>query len=508
MPGLIQPPIAPGSLPGPIAKMLDGITSTILNDFTDYPPHTIQRLAELVLRPKQHYRSLTGYLHALDRVVHVTSGSNIYPLPPTFFSMGDASTVSNGEDAASGTALGTALLPTSNSSMDDEEALGGALLTPIPWLSSQPNGAGDSEDGMGSEDGSIDSPVSTRSDPAMTQASPPPQQQSSPSRNPSANNSPRPQIRTDNTETIEGPNGTGTIETVSVSMVNGVPTMTSTSTSSTSNNNNTVLASRGVTQGELLRQEQRAGVVPLTQLVRQQQQEARAQAEMNHNNNDNNNNNEDTDSPMGNNEPELDVEMPHARGPDAIDDADIGPQRASTSHSAVYTIGTTPEGAAIQMQSIDIEAAVGRHIDGTPLEEPRRTSPEHEVETTVPQSPKRDAEDDIEVTASKKQKTDTEEGALTDQKEGGEIVGEDDVQKEGEDTVMVAADVPSVPNGEAETPNDGQAEEAKDEKDAEGDTVIRDLDPTEASAETGKEADKDKDVQMAEQKELKTEGSD
>lgn len=473
--GITQPPVVPGSLPGPIAALLDEITSAIIDNFSDYPPHTIQRLAELVLKPKQHYRTLTAYLHALDRVVHVTSGNNIYPLPPAVMDMSENPPLSNGvrgsNGSASNIAADTSLRSEEALDNDDalgsDEALGGALLTPIPWLSSRVNGTGSSEDGLGSEDGSLDSPVSSRSDSAMSQASPPRQQQQatqqsqaqrSPSQNVNASANPRPQIRTDNTETIDGPNGMGTIETVSVSVVNGVPSMTT--------SNNTVLASRGVTQGELLRQEQRAGVVPLSQLVRQQQQQAQAQAQSSSNNNNNTADRDegdvDTDSPMGEQEPEA----PHARGPETIDDADIGPQRATTSHSAAYTIGTTADGASIQMQGIDIEAAVGRHTDGTPLEEPRKTSPDHEVETSVPQSPKREAQEDIVEIASKKQKTE----------------GEEEVEKEGEDIVMVPADVPASPNGEAD-----KGKEV--ERDAEGDVVIRDPDPTEAEAASEEKKD-------------------
>lgn len=440
--GLTQPPIAPGSLPGPIAALLDEITSYIMKNFSDYPPHTIQRLAELVLHPKRHYRSLTGYLHALDRVVHVTSGSNIYPLPPAISDMGQMSNGVGGSTTIAPNSFGT------------DEALGGALLTPIPWLSNRSNGA-DSEDGFNSEDGSLDSPVSTRSEPVL-HASPERQQQhASPqsSAHPSSLQHTNPQIRTDNTETIEGPNGMGTIETVSISVVNGVPSMTS---------SNTVLTSRGVSQGELLRQEQRAGVVPLNQLVRQQQQQQQARIQSNGNGKDAD---DDEAAPGSSPADEQDPEIPHAQGPEEINDADIGPQRAGTSQSATYTIGTTTDGTSIQLQGIDIEAAVGRHVDGTPLEEPRKSSPDHEMETSVPQSPKREAEEDLDELASKKQKTDIKE--------------EDD--KEGEDTVMVPLDVPSATNGEVEKKED------VDEKDAEGDVVIRDPDLTEASIQKQEE---------------------
>jgi hypothetical protein len=179
---------------------------------------------------------------------------------------------------------------------------------------------------------------------------------------------------------------------------------------------------------------------------------------------------EDDEAVAGSNptdEPDSDV--PHAQGPEEIDDADIGPQRAATSQSATYNIGTNTDGTSIQLQGIDIEAAVGRHVDGTPLEEPRKTSPDHEI----PQSPKREAEDDLDEMASKKQKTEIN----------------DETDKEGEDTVMVPTEVPSAPNGEAEKRED------VDEKDAEGDVVIRYPDLTEIpSEEKDKEMKQEEDV--------------
>ncbi|EMR69416.1 hypothetical protein UCREL1_3555 [Eutypa lata UCREL1] len=90
-----QTPLPPGTLPPQIHAMLTEVTST-LKTFPKYPPHTIQRLSELVLTPRRHYRNLPSYLHALDRVVHVTSGLNVYPLPPAVPDMSSASVLSNG----------------------------------------------------------------------------------------------------------------------------------------------------------------------------------------------------------------------------------------------------------------------------------------------------------------------------------------------------------------------------------------------------------------------------
>ena len=80
-------------------------------------------------------------------------------------------------------------------------------------------------------------------------------------------------------------------------------------------------AEGGVTQGELLRQEQEAGVVPVSQLQ--------------------------STHPLGDGE---EGEHPHARGPDAIGDEDIGPQHDE--HGLQHGI-----------KSIDVAAAVGRPVE-------------------------------------------------------------------------------------------------------------------------------------------------
>merc|ERR1711881_694212 len=77
------------------------------------------------------------------------------------------------------------------------------------------------------------------------------------------------ELQTSSTEMVEGPNGAGRIETVNV--VNGVMTSVSTSpaaglASSSRDGQTTEEALRAegaVTQGELLRQEQEAGVIPV-----------------------------------------------------------------------------------------------------------------------------------------------------------------------------------------------------------------------------------------------------
>ncbi|KAF4504373.1 hypothetical protein G6O67_008530 [Ophiocordyceps sinensis] len=267
-----------GALPAQIAHQL-GCIKAKLETFTADAPHTVQRLAELVLQPRAHYRALATYLHAVDRVVQVTSGTGVYPLPPAVPDM----SAMNGGDEARDPAATVTWSNSTTASPGSDEALGGALLTPIPWLTRR-----------------------------------------SPESNGEASGA---QIHSEGTETIEGPNGVGSVETVSVS-VNGVP--------STGH-------ARGVTQGELLRQEQRAGVVPVSQLSRSQEGAA------------------DEDRTMDDTPPAAaavnldDGETPHARGPDEIGVNDTGPQPASTSYFGED---------GMLMQGIDVEAAVGRRHDG------------------------------------------------------------------------------------------------------------------------------------------------
>jgi hypothetical protein len=104
--------------------LLDSIKSTLKTFFASKPPHTIQRLAELVLRPNAHYRTLPAYLRAVDRVVSVTSTADIFPLQ-TEPSAGQVNGVLNGGGHSF-------MFP--DHAPGSDESLGGALLTPIPWL--------------------------------------------------------------------------------------------------------------------------------------------------------------------------------------------------------------------------------------------------------------------------------------------------------------------------------------------------------------------------------------
>ena len=85
----------------------------------------MQRLLELVAAPRTHYRHLPKFLRAVERVVSVSSSTAAFPLA---------------DGAAAGFTNG----------LGSDESLGGALLTPIPWL------AGDAEGRALSEEPEID----------------------------------------------------------------------------------------------------------------------------------------------------------------------------------------------------------------------------------------------------------------------------------------------------------------------------------------------------------------
>ncbi|KAK1979439.1 hypothetical protein LZ30DRAFT_726277 [Colletotrichum cereale] len=433
---------APGSLPAQIVAMLEEINS-VLSTFPKYPPHTIQRLAELVLEPHRHYRHLASYLHAVDRVVHVTSGANTYPLPPAIPDMSTMTLLSNG--GANGQENPAAAVAWSNSTnsvastVGTDEALGGALLTPIPWLT-------------------------RRASPGS----------SSPA---SSNGGGPAEIRTESTETIDGPNGVGSIETVSVS-VNGIPSMGASS------------SNRAITQGELLRQEQEQGVVPVNQLVRQAEEaqhaaalrsgdDGRAASPEQQEQEQQGREREQQEYTIGAAEGEN--EVPHARGPEEIGVGDLGPQSETTSF-----ISGAP---GLEMQGIDVEAAVGRKAEQTqttpPLEDAGKEDAAAAAEvgpaeaavddaasdTSVTSHPKRDADEELDGLASKKVKEhegDVAGGALeaatADPSGKEEEDGKADLAAEKDETATAGAETGDT-EGEAEaSKGDAAAEpEAKTE---------------------------------------------
>lgn len=325
--------------------MLAEITGVVTETFHTYPPHTIQRLAELVLHPRRHYKSLPAYLHAVDRVVHVTSGSNIYPLPPAIPDMSHMmiNGVTEGQD---GSAVDVEIAWASTSSshanaVGSDEALGGALLTPIPWLARRTANSDEGSESGGSPK------IGTESGPSASAVAS--QQRQTQGRQYEM------QVRTESTETIEGPNGMGSIETVTVS-VNGLTPISP------------ATQQRVITQGELIRQEQRAGVVPVSQLARTGSIVVTSSSEPAPTAADT----EIRDAAMTEDEepkttekPDEDMadedEFPHARGPDVIGAADMGPQTPS---SSTFSISG---GGNVEVRGIDVEAAVGRKHEVTPV---------------------------------------------------------------------------------------------------------------------------------------------
>ena len=256
-------------LPPFLDPVYQSIITNLTTTFSKAPPHTLQRLSELILHPRAHYRTLPTYLRAVERVVSVSSPLSLFPLPSTTVSTDASSTLLNGVTHTSNIALGS------------DESLGGALLTPISWLREQQS-----------------------------------------------------EIRTESTETIDGPNGAGSIETVSI-LVNGANITPAQQLAET------MREAGAVTQGELLRQEQEAGVVPLTQTQTGRQTRsatarsaaASAAAGGRH----------DTEEASDSKE-----DAPHARGPEEVGMEDMGPQAESKIVSGAF----------------DVEAATGRTVDG------------------------------------------------------------------------------------------------------------------------------------------------
>lgn len=85
-------------------------------------------MAELLRAPTKHYRSVSKFLRAFQRVLSVSSPVTAFPLPP-----------STADIAPSSAAF----------TLGSDESLGGALLSPIPWLtpSSLAEDTGTSESG-------------------------------------------------------------------------------------------------------------------------------------------------------------------------------------------------------------------------------------------------------------------------------------------------------------------------------------------------------------------------
>ncbi|PTB68194.1 hypothetical protein BBK36DRAFT_1133101 [Trichoderma citrinoviride] len=376
----------PGALPKQLADMVD---KSHIASFKSYPPHTIQRIAELILRPRAHYKALASYLHALDRVAAVTSGTDTYPLPPP---IPDMSSIQLNGDEPNDPAMAVSWSNPTAVAVGSDEALGGALLTPIPWL---------------------------------VRRSTPPESVSEAAAAPTTTGA---QIHSESTETIEGPNGVGSIETVSVS-INGVPSMG---------------ASRGVTQGELLRQEQRAGIVPVSQLTKGHDMMGEGGRTAGPGPSE--------DHPMGDEEDEEDEEeAPHVRGPDEIGIGDTGPQSETTS-----LVGED----GIEMQGIDLEAAVGRkhaeEKDAAAVEEASPVRGQDAEDGSSKPSFERSKSPSAESVASKREAEDDLEDDVVAKK-----VKEDNTAEDGEDTKMTSG-TPS-PEAAAKGEDDKEGDDAKEE---------------------------------------------
>ncbi|KAK5741901.1 hypothetical protein LTR17_003649 [Elasticomyces elasticus] len=402
----VQPPDSieaqPGTLPPDLLSSFQYSIRTLERDFAHSPPYTIQRLAELVLWPKKHYRFLPAYLRALDRTVSVTSPHSDFPLPTLTASV-NGGFLANGDSTTS---------ITEREGLGSDESLGGALLTPIPWLrgtgaplvGGAPNGGHEGE------------------------------------------------LHSERTETIEGPRGAGSVETVSVT-VNGVPSATtvahtissapasptlseqsdaSTSSSASLESTDAQLRQQGgVTQGELLRQEQEAGVVPVSQASPRRSLLSSGAAAVGRETPGNAHGPQreaSTDVNMDERPPE---ETPHARGPGLIGMEDMGPQQ--------HPLGGG--GAAL-----DMEAAAGRS-----------KSPPH----AAVQQPLLHEALDPEPAAQQA----TEERADAQM----EDTQEDDAGKPGKDPKDVEKEV-------AKLREEQEQEKAEVAKDADGDVEIADAD--------------------------------
>ena len=229
-----------------------------------------------MLEPRRKYKYLPPYLRALDRVVSVSSPLSLFPLP--------LAVLPTSGGLLNGT---TSAINTTTPTLGSDESLGGALLTPIPWLQSR----GQNE------------------------------------------------LVSESTEIVDGPNGAGRIETVTVGMLTGRQRPDAAATPSAASNTSVAqiasshpdgesLPSTGpVTQGELLRQEQEAGIVLnnphslTTSPTRTTYGETAGGGTI-------------IDTVEGEEEP------PHARGPEKIGMEDTGPQKDAG--------------------KLDIEGAVGR----------------------------------------------------------------------------------------------------------------------------------------------------
>ncbi|KAL4955633.1 hypothetical protein BDW69DRAFT_160365 [Aspergillus filifer] len=153
-----QADAVPPSLPAPLILILQSIQSTLRSLFTSKPPHTVQRLIELILHPNAHYKTLPAYLRAVDRVVSVTSSADVFPFP---MQSGTAQPQPNGTLNGAETTF-----MMSDNALGSDESLGGALLTPIPWLN---NASSPGAEAAGIDEMSMDSTAPALQNQLLTQ---------------------------------------------------------------------------------------------------------------------------------------------------------------------------------------------------------------------------------------------------------------------------------------------------------------------------------------------------
>ena len=131
------------------------------------------------MSPKRHYKTLPAWLRAVDRVVSVSSTADIFPLPhaqPLPNNVIDSSLINglvNGDSNGLGNGGGI-LWNNSNrdGALGSDESLGGALLTPIPWMVNRTVGeddGGSPDLGLLGSDAGGEMLVPEREDGAVTQ---------------------------------------------------------------------------------------------------------------------------------------------------------------------------------------------------------------------------------------------------------------------------------------------------------------------------------------------------
>lgn len=294
-------------------------------------------------------------------MVHVSSGAHVFPLPPAIPDPSAAASVlSNGKLPGGADPLSISWgNPAVGGGLGSDESLGGALLTPISWLT-KANGTHSPLEG---------------------------------------------EVKTESTETIDGPNGPGGVETVSVS-INGISSPREVKDGVIEDTAAALRAEGGITQGELLRQEQRAGVVPAHQLKDEED------------------------------------EIPHARGPEEVGMEDLGPQEGSSSQV---------RGPNVALHGINVEAAVGRKAEFPHEQEEEKEQEGSDVDMEEGnRTPKRSAEDD-QSGAEKRVKEDVKDEEEDKEKDvvladvDGKTEDEPKVGDKGENKGADAVDTSSIP---------------------------------------------------------------